>query len=170
MSKKFSKIIALITVFAFILFVSPGYASDEKLRTTTAPTVTATAPIPPALIVVLKKGQPAPWDGALLNPTAVAQIAVDKENAKKECDIRVTAEVSKQKAFDDTKLADKESELKYTRDTLTSQIKSRDAELESLRKRSADSSGNWVWWLSGGVVAGVVLTLGTVVIISYARN
>ena len=166
----FRRFVALLTLISLLFAWMPLHA-EEKLRSTVAPTVTASAqPIPPPLIVVLKKGQLAPWDGVLLNSTATAQITVDKENSKKECDITVKSEVDKQKAFDTVKLADKESELKYTRDTLTAQVKSRDAELDAMRKRSASSSGDWVLWMSLGAAGGIVLTVGAVFLVSYVKN
>lgn len=122
------------------------------------------------MMVPLQKGWVAPFTGVLLNPPAVAQITVDAKNAKKECDLRVGAEVSKEKAYGDTRLKDKDSELKYTKETLGEQVKLRDAEIARLRKETTDKSGSVIWWGVGGFAGGVILTVTIAFLVSASTK
>lgn len=166
----------LIVCFMALVFRPTLLQADDRMRTTPAPTVTSTLIAAPSasavqspFIVGLKQGEVAPFTGVLLNPPAVAKIAVDAENAKKECDLTVKSEVGKQKAMDDTRLADKDSDLKFTTASLNATIKAREDEIKTLRSQSS-SGGNNVWWFTGGGAAGIGLTLAIVYVVGLVRK
>lgn len=160
-------LVAMTVVLCFVTSHVRAWADDEKLRTTPPPTVTTTITAPPAIVAVYKGGI-VPFTGVLLNPAAVAQVIVDAKNAKAECDIRIEREVSKEKSFSDARLKDKDTELKYTKDTLSEQIRLRDVELDRIRnERIKESSGN-VWWAVGGAVGGVVVTLAITFVVNLS--
>lgn len=148
--------------------ISPISSADEKLRELPVPSVSAT--IMPPVISPVKKGQLVPFDGIILNMTAAAQITVDKENAKKECDLLVKEQVDKQKAFDDTSLKDKNSELEYTKNTLGKQLKDREDQINEMRKENVSSSSSGLTWGIVGTAGGVILTVSIVFLVSLAKK
>ena len=164
----FKKFVVVLTLLAFMLSVTVTKAED-KMRTTPVPSVTTTIPMNP-LMVPLQKGWVAPFTGVLLNPPAVAQITVDSKNSKKECDIRIESEVSKEKAYGDIRLKDKDGELKYAKETLGEQIKLRDIEVNRLRKETIDKSGSAIWWSAGGFAGGVILTVTIAFLVSVSAK
>jgi hypothetical protein len=159
-----------------MLTMSVSSFADDRLRTIPAPTVSGSivAGVPVvssigAVIYPITKGAAAPFSGVLLNPAAVAQISVDKQTAVEACSIETKKQVDSQIAFDAVKIADKDSELKYTKDTLSKQLKDRDDQIKQLQKNSVSSTGT-AWWLIGGFLGGVALTLGIVVVVDLSRK
>lgn len=157
----------MATVLSVMSFSVVGISrADDTMRTVSAPTVSASPSLMSPVLVPMTKGQVAPFTGVLLNPPAVAQITVDKENQKKECDLSIKRESETQKALADRALKDKDSELTYTRDTLTQQIKSRDEAIARLQKDTLSSSGNGLIWGIVGFAGGVLMTVGIVYAVS----
>lgn len=159
----FQFISALLVITMLALVTVPSIASAQP-----APTVTTT--IMPPVITPVKKGQLVPFDGVLLNATATAQITVDKENASKECSITVNNEVEKQKAFDTTTIHDKDSEIKYTKDSLQQIIDDRDSQIKKMRDENVSSSGSGLTWGIIGFGGGVVITTAIVFLVSLTKK
>jgi len=107
----------------------------------------------------LGKNQPAPFEGALFNPEATAEILAKSQLVKEEYDLQLGYELEKQ-------------ELKFTLeiDTLNLRVSSleeefevtveaKDKEIDALHKLvKSHSPSNNVWWAIGGAAVGVVTT------------
>lgn len=144
-------VVALLSIFSFICFSSPSFAQSTGQATT------------------LKKGQPAPFDGTLLDPVAVATIIADKETAKKQCELDSSLSLSKQQA----KCSLDSANLKLERDILAKKYETvvglKDKELNRLYDTLAknEKSNSWKYvWFAVGIVAGAGTTIG----IAYALN
>ena len=107
----------------------------------------------------LGKNQPAPFEGALFNPEATAEILAKSQLVKEEYDLQLGYELEKQ-------------ELKFTLeiDTLNLRVSSleeefevtveaKDKEIDALHKLvKSHSPSNNVWWAIGGAAVGVATT------------
>lgn len=145
---------ALLSLFlAVLLFCRTVPAAADAVKVAAAAAASASSSVP--LLVSLKIGMPAPFDGVLLNPPAVAQIAATADTQKRSCDLRVEEETSKVRAFSDAKLADKDAELKDAKSTLGLQIADRDAQIKRLQdSQSGPSTFTSLAFVTGGVFVG----------------
>ncbi len=106
----------------------------------------------------IKKGEPAPFSGRLLNDAAVSQFIIQDKMKVEQCNIQIEYELAKQKAA-----------LKYDYDLLSVKCEADDQRLQDmvtikedeikfLRKSYAPSKNHW--WLAGGVVIGAASSIG----------
>lgn len=126
----------------------------------------------PPVITPIKKGAPAPFAGVLLTPEAVAKIVAEAES----CDKRVKAEADHardvQKALDEKTLADAKADADRDRKVLQAGIQSRDGQIKDLTTAlgKSEQARSYTWlYAGGGVIAGVVLTIGTVAIVNLTN-
>ena len=115
-----------------------------------------------ANFTTLKKGEEAPFDGRLFNDEAVAKMIVDKKYIQIELELTLRKEFAKQ-------LADKRLAfdlLKVEHDSLKKihieTVKLRDKQISSLEtalKSEMGKSDNREWWLAGGVLIGIALSI-----------
>ena len=103
----------------------------------------------------IQKGQAAPFSGTLLNPTAAAQIIVEKENLKSECKLRydyIKCDLLLGNANTSLRAAD----MKY--ETILS-IKN--DEIERLQDIALERpNDNSIWWYAGGILTGILVSVG----------
>lgn len=114
-----------------------------------------------AKIINLKKGQVAPYEGALLNAKAQAMILSTQETQQEDCDIQKKYELEKQKAKSDLELNSSKLQLEFSGKKLEEISKIKDEEIKRLgqviiKQEKSDYSK---WWLAGGIVIGVVATV-----------
>ena len=106
----------------------------------------------------LKKGEPAPFNGRLLNDAAVSQFIIQDRMKVEQCNIQIEYDLAKQKAA-----------LKYDYDLLTVRCEADDQRLQDmiaikgdeikfLRKSYGPPKNHW--WLMGGVVIGAASSIG----------
>jgi len=144
--------LVLILIFTFIfpahLFAEPPGPNSDSANS--SPKITG-----------LQKGEPAPYSGVLLNTTAAAQIFTDKSFFSEElCAIRIQFEVQKKVAemqlfLDSTKVSMDTMQEKYS-----AIITIKDKEIEKLSAMAVENSNDYyIWWASGGILAGIALTL-----------
>ena len=110
----------------------------------------------------LKIGQKAPYAGILLDPVAAAKMIVDKKYIQIELELSLRKEFAKQ-------LADKRLAfdlLKVEHDSLkkihVETVKLRDKQISSLEtalKNEMGKGDNREWWLAGGVLIGIALSI-----------
>ena len=115
----------------------------------------------------LKKDQPAPYDGTLLDPVAVATILAAREYAQKQCDLDKSLSLAKQQAKYELDV----NSLKIERDTIKEkyqivmEIKNQEINRLTDVLSKNDKANNWKYvWFIGGVILGAATTIG----ISYA--
>jgi len=110
---------------------------------------------------ILGQNEPAPFEGALFDPTATAYIITAKTFTSEECDLRLTHKIEK-----------KELEFDFERDNLNIRydslkeeynliIEQKDLEINQLRESLLKQSprNSW-WWYAGGVASGIAVTYG----------
>jgi hypothetical protein len=112
--------------------------------------------------VFLKKGEQVPFNGVLLPPDVQAKMIADSEYNKKVCALETNYLSMRQKTTCDFE----KNSMKIDLDTLNKKYdlvtKLKDDEITRLNKNIVDnskSSDRWVWWLAGGVVSGIALTV-----------
>lgn len=115
------------------------------------------------LISPIKKGQPSPFDGVVMNDVAAANITTEKKIAEERCDARVTHDVDivsaeKQLEVDNLKAA---NDAYVKRLALEESVNKRQVEAistELARTQKLAKSARWTpLYYVGGVVTGVVI-------------
>jgi hypothetical protein len=110
----------------------------------------------------LDEGEAAPFAGTLFNPSATAQLLADNQYSFEECDLRVEYEIARTTAnmqfqIDSLQISYDSLEERHT---LLMDIKNN--EIDTYRELALEQPNkNNHWWMAGGVVAGIGLTLGT---------
>tara|TARA_Y100000590_G_scaffold461824_1_gene624334 strand:- start:669 stop:1118 length:450 start_codon:yes stop_codon:yes gene_type:complete len=135
----------LLCVFlcALLAFPSVAFAEEED----------------PPKIYNIKNNERAPFAGVLLNPTAAAKILADKSFYDKECDLRVKYEVDKEAAKLNTILKNQKVACESLENRYATIIKIKDEEIKRLSSIVIDKKDYSTLWLTGGVLAGIGLTL-----------
>ena len=110
----------------------------------------------------LEQGEEAPFAGTLFNPAATAKLIADHQYSLLECDLRVQYEIDR--ARTDMQLQLDSLQISYNaldeRHKLLMDIKNN--EIDTYREMALNQpNDNSHWWLLGGVVAGIGLSLGT---------
>lgn len=109
----------------------------------------------------LNSGEEAPFEGTLFNPAATAQLIADSQFSMDTCDLRVEFEVQRAEARYQLRLDTLQASYDslQERHTLLMDIKSQ--EIETYRELALERPNkNNPWWLAGGIVTGIGLTLG----------
>ena len=141
----------IAAIVSALLFLAPLQAySQEQTSTSTN-----------AKFTFLDKGDKAPFDGTLFSPEATAIILNDASSSDLKCDLRVQKEkelaLAKCKKNYDLTVNNLNSEIQKNEVRLTQ----KDKEIESLKKIASKNDYNLLWGV-GGVVGGVLITLGAV--------
>jgi len=137
--------IALILSFMFI-FPAPVFAQE----------IIKEQPI----LLDIKKGQKSPFDGILLNPPAAAQILTTQKFTEKECDLRTEFELEKQKVKLELIIQTARLRTEYTETKYFSLLQIKNDEIFRLQELALERPNDYShWWLSGGVVVGIALSL-----------
>lgn len=143
------KIKLLSILLCFLLIAAPLTAQAEDLSLK-------------GQVASLKIGQKAPYAGILLDPVAASKMIIDKKYLQLEIELDLRKQFAKQ-------LADKRLSfdlLKVEHDSLkkihTETLKIRDQQIKTLDdalKTEMGKSDNSQWWLAGGVVIGILLSV-----------
>ena len=136
--------IMTLCVSANLVFTPVAYADEEQ-----------------PMFTNLEQGEEAPFAGTLFNPAATAQLIAESQFNMSECDLKVEYECGLVRA--DYQLQLNILQARYDsldeRHTLLMDIKQ--TEIDTYRSMAIDQPNrNNHWWLAGGVVAGIGLTLG----------
>ena len=110
----------------------------------------------------LEQGEEAPFAGTLFNPAATVKLIADHQYSLLECDLRVQYEINRTRA--DMQLQFDSLQISYDaldeRHKLLMDIKNN--EINTYREMALDQPNDRShWWLVGGVVVGIGLSLGT---------
>jgi hypothetical protein len=119
-------------------------------------------PDPPATpkITGIAEGDPAPYSGVLLNSLAAAELFAEKDYSIEECRLKIQLAVQKetlrmQLLLDSTQVSLEAMDKKYA-----AIIDIKDNEIEKLSKIALEKNDYSMWWLAGGVIAGIAVSLG----------
>ena len=104
----------------------------------------------------LKKGQPAPYDGALLNPAATAEMLVTPEEIRKTCETNKQYEIDRLDAKYKLEIKDLNLRIKTINRIHESAVNEKDKEIKVLKDKLKKHSKqyNWLWFVGGAAVAG----------------
>ena len=140
-------------VSAFLFLVPFQSYSQDLTRTSTN-----------AKFTFLDKGDKAPFDGTLFSPEATAIILNDADSSELKCDLRVQKErdlvLAKCKKDYDLAVNNLNSEIQKSKVRLTQ----KDEEIEALKKLASKNDYNLLWGV-GGVVGGILITLGAIYVV-----
>ena len=150
------KLIAPILIFAIIF---PATVFADEL-------------VPPPTITGVNKGEPAPYTGVLLNPSAAAKIFAEKDYSGLECNLKIDFELGKLAATHALQMKSLQLSLDMSEKKYDSIISIKDKEIERLAKIAIESGDNSYskWWAIGGFVAGVALTVGMFYVTAEVSN
>lgn len=141
-----------IFLIIFISFIQLSYADNEVSTEK-------------SIVVSVKKGETVPFNGSLLNSVAIAKILAEKEYLDKKCQLDKEYNLLKQKAGYDLNLGKciVEKSIIDQKYILVNEIKDNEnKKLQELLLKSEKRSSNYVWWLGGGFLGGIVLTTSIV--------
>ena len=110
----------------------------------------------------LDTGEVAPFAGTLFNPIALAQLISENEFSDEECDLEVEYQVLRAR----TEMQLKIDSLQISYDALQEKhqllMDIKNNEINTYREMALDQPNkNNQWWLAGGIVVGIGLSLGT---------
>ena len=110
----------------------------------------------------LKQGECAPFDGTLFNPPATAQLITENRYAMTECDLRVEYEIKKTQAEMNLQIETLQISWEALSEKHNLLMDIKNNEINTYREMALDQPNkNNHWWLAGGVVVGIGLSLGT---------
>ena len=110
----------------------------------------------------LDEAEAAPFAGTLFNSAATAQLLTDSQYSFEECDLRVEYEIARTTASMQFRI----DSLQISYDSLDERhnllMEIKNDEIDTYRELALEQPNkNNHWWMAGGVVAGIGLTLGT---------
>ena len=115
---------------------------------------------PQPKVTGIQKGEKAPYSGVLLNPLAAARIFSEKKYFSEECQLRIDFNVQKEIAKMNLLLDSAKASLDFAEKKYISILKIKDVEIERLSKIASKRPNDYsMWWLTGGIVTGVGLTI-----------
>jgi hypothetical protein len=110
---------------------------------------------------ILRQNQCAPFDGALFDKQATAQILSTYDRFLPACDARVQYELEKQKNKYEFDINVLKIEQESTIKEYTLYIENKDKEISALTKSLKKTTPqNKLWWFAGGALAGAAITYG----------
>ena len=146
----FFKFLSIFTAFALVFVPFHAYSST---------------PSQPALqgkVTSVLKGAKAPYSGILLDPLAASKMLVDQKFTRLEIELELRKEFQKQLSTRSLSLdllkADYSSLKKIHEETIKLKNK-RITDLDVMLKKEMSRPNTSQWWLAGGVVIGIVLSV-----------
>lgn len=145
-----NKIITILTVLLF--------SSNVCFAQTTTTTNTSTNTV--GQFSILKQGDRAKFDGILLDPLAMATILADKEQSKDFFDLKLKHDLEVQKNDSDLEIEKLKLSLKFKDKEFEQISKIKEEELAFMRDKALNKN-DYTWlYIGGGVVGGILITLG----------
>ena len=118
-------------------------------------------------ITPLEQGQEAPYSGILYNPAAVAESIAQREALIQQHQLNLDILEESLKAQCDLSLQNLQSDLSACNDRYDQMVLIKDTQIKNLQDLALERPNDHsIWWLAGGIVLGVVATVG----ITYAVN
>lgn len=136
----------LLSIFLVILFAFPAWAQQ-------------------GVITEIQKGSPAPFTGVLMDPAAAAKVLTDQKYTAEECRIEMDRELELLKAKLELDLKITNAKLAGSQERLAQILQIKNEEIGRLQDLALDRPNDYtLWWLTGGVVGGIVLTVSIFVV------
>jgi hypothetical protein len=124
-------------------------------------------------VTTVEKGDKAPFAGTLFNVEAAAELTVNLENAKRECQLEIDKEVAISNAKLQLKLENTEAARDAAKRRADEIVALKNEQIEFLENQavtSAKKQKNVIWWLVGGFLGGVAMTVGAAFVVGEIRR
>ena len=108
-----------------------------------------------------------PFDGAILNTPALAEIFAEDSFCKEECQLRISYEINKERARCDLLLDNANAHIDALAQQHSAIMAIKDDEIDRLTEMAIEDDYA-VLWLAGGVLLGCLLSIGIVYSVSGA--
>jgi len=109
----------------------------------------------------LEIGEAAPFAGTLFNPAAVSELIVDSQFSMDECDLRIQFEKDRIAAQYQLQLDILQASYDGLQERHTLLMDIKQEEIDTYRDMALERPNrNNHWWLAGGVLSGIGLTIG----------
>jgi len=136
----------LLSIILVILFAFPAWAQQ-------------------GVITEIQKGSPAPFTGVLMDPAAAAKVLTDQKYTAEECRIEMDRELELLRAKLELDLKITNAKLAGSQERLAQILQIKNEEIGRLQQLALDRPNDYtLWWLTGGVVGGIVLTVSIFVV------
>lgn len=136
----------LLSIILVILFAFPVWAQQ-------------------GVITEIQKGSPAPFTGVLMDPAAAAKVLTDQKYTAEECRIEMDRELELLRAKLELDLKITNAKLAGSQERLAQILQIKNEEIGRLQQLALDRPNDYtLWWLTGGVVGGIVLTVSIFVV------
>ena len=136
----------LLSIILVILFAFPAWAQE-------------------GVITEIQKGSPAPFTGVLMDPAAAAKVLTDQKYTAEECRIEMDRELELLRAKLELDLKITNAKLAGSQERLAQILQIKNEEIGRLQQLALDRPNDYtLWWLTGGVVGGIVLTVSIFVV------
>ena len=118
-------------------------------------------------ITPLQKHQKAPYSGVLYNPAAVAEAIAQREALIQQHQLNLNILEEQLKAQCNLSIENLQADLDACDDRYNQMVAIKDGQIKNLQEIALERpNSHSIWWLGGGIVLGIVATIG----ISYAVN
>jgi hypothetical protein len=134
-------------MLSFALFLcTPAYAQDTEEE---------------PMYTHLEQGEAAPFAGTLFNPPATAELITAHQYSLTECDLLVEYEVAKAQSEMQLELDTLRISYNAQNERMNLLFEIKEQEIDMFREMALDQPNkNNHWWLAGGTIAGIGLSLG----------
>lgn len=117
---------------------------------------------------IIEAGQPAPYDGLLLNLAAQAKVIAEKKKIEEKCALETNYLKMRGKTDCDLQINRAKVELDALQKKYEAITSIKEAEIRRLQDIAIKNKSNDKWWLTIGVVGGIVATVAVFFAASYA--
>jgi len=122
-------------------------------------------------VAEIKAGQSAPFNGVLYNYQANAVLLASKEKGQLECTLQLKHSLAKEKARCDMLTSLVKVSLDTNEKKFNAILKIKNNEISHLQKMTLDKPNDYNhWWFAGGMIGGVVLSLGIFYVAVEIKN
>jgi hypothetical protein len=112
-------------------------------------------------ITPLEQGQEAPYSGILYNPAAVAETIAQREALIAQHNLNLEILEEGLRAELGLTIANLQADLDGCNQNYNQMIAIKDEQIKNLQELALDSNDSH-WWLAGGILSGVLITVGIV--------
>ena len=142
----------LLSIFLVILFAFPAWAQE-------------------GVITEIQKGQQAPFTGVLMDAKAAAKVLTEQKYTEEEFKLELGKELKLLQAKLDLDLKIANTKLIGCQERSTQILKIKDEEIQRLQELALDSPNDYsIWWLTGGVVGGIALSVAIFAVAVEIKN
>jgi len=136
----------LLSIILVILFAFPAWAQE-------------------GVITEIQKGQQAPFTGVLMDAKAAAKVLTEQKYTAEECRLEMDREIELLRAKLELDLKITNAKLIGSEERLAQILEIKNEEIGRLQDLALDSPNDYtLWWLTGGVVGGIILTASIFVV------